>query len=305
MIMRKVSWVTIAIGLILIGLGGAAYYKFHFSDPLTAHSQTWTFGEGELRTLEIGGEAKSLDVRFVESADGKNTVTLDGEEEKEVINRLSDVTVQDGKLKLDLDAKNKWFSLNFDFSSHKQTIVVALSGSGKLDEVTVRSDSGSVTVDGTQAQMVEIRSDSGSLRASNIEAGTVDLKSDSGSVKLSAVQAEQLKVKTDSGSIQADGVTADTTASSDSGSVRFAALKGPAAIKTDSGSVRLFKTDTSSADVSTDSGSVRVEVPADFAGHYDLRSDSGSIRSPDSPGRTNDTIKVRTDSGSIRVQTVE
>lgn len=303
--MRKVSWVTIAIGLILIGLGGAAYYKFHFSDPLTAHSQTWTFGEGELRTLEIDGDAKSLDVRFVESADGSNTVTLNGEEEKEVIDRLSDVTVQDGKLKLDLDAKGRWFNLDFDFASHKQTIVVALSGVGKLDQVTVKSDSGSVTVDGPQAQKVELRSDSGSLRASNIDAGTVELKADSGSVKLSAVQAEQLKVKTDSGSIQADGVTADATTSSDSGSVRIASLTGSASIKTDSGSVRLSKTDTSSADVSTDSGSVRVEVPAAFAGRYDLRSDSGSIHSPDSPGRTNDTIKVRTDSGSIRVSLAE
>ncbi|MDG0794407.1 DUF4097 domain-containing protein [Cohnella ginsengisoli] len=303
--MKKVSWVTIAIGLILIGLGGAAYYKFHFSDSLKAHSQTWTFGEGELRSFEIEGEAKSLDVRFVASADGKNSVTLNGEEEQEVIDRLSDVTVQDGKLKLDLDAKDRWFNMDFDFGSHKQTIVVALSGNGKLDEVTVKSDSGSVTVDGPKAQQVEIGSDSGSLRASNIDAGTVELKSDSGSVRLAAVQAEQLKVKTDSGSIQADGVTAEATASSDSGSVRFASLAGTASIKTDSGSVRLSKTDTSSADVSSDSGSVRIEVPAAFAGHYDLRSDSGSIHSPDSPGQSNDTIKVRTDSGSIRVSTAE
>ncbi|MFC3804341.1 DUF4097 domain-containing protein [Cohnella sp. GCM10012308] len=303
--MKKVSWVTIAIGLILIGLGGAAYYKFHFAEPLAAHSQTWTFDEGELRALEIDGEAKSLDVRFVASADGKNTVTLNGDEEQDVIDRLSDATVQNGKLKLDLNAKSRWFNLDFDFGSHKQTIVVALSGTGRLDDVTIKSDAGSVTVDGPQAQEIGIRSDSGSLRVSNISAGSVDLKSDSGSVKLSAIQAEQLKVKTDSGSIQADGVSADSTVSSDSGSVKIASLTGSATIKTDSGSVRLSKNDTASADVSTDSGSVRVELPAAFAGHYDLRSDSGSIHAPDSPGQTTDTIKVRTDSGSIRVETAE
>ncbi|MFD2331315.1 DUF4097 domain-containing protein [Cohnella sp. GCM10020058] len=303
--MRKVSWVTIAIGLVLIGLGGAAYYKFHFAEPLTAHSQAWTFDEGALRALEIDGEAKSLDVRFVASTDGKNSVSLNGEEEQEVIDRLSDATVQDGKLKLDLNAKNRWFNLNFDFGSHKQTIVVALSGTGRLDDVTIKSDAGSVVVDGPQAQQVVIRSDSGSLRISNIAASSIDLKSDSGSVKLSAVQAEQLKVKTDSGSIQADSVKADATVSSDSGSVKIASLTGSVSIKTDSGSVRLSKTDTASADVSSDSGSVRVELPAAFAGHYDLRSDSGSIHAPESPGQTADTIKVRTDSGSIRVGTAE
>lgn len=301
--MKKVSWITIAIGLVLIGLGGAAYYKFQFSEPLKAHSQAWTFGEGELHELAINGESKSLDVRFVPSADGKNSVTLDGKEEQEVIDRLSDVTLKDGKLELDLKTKFKLFDFNINFGSERQTIVVALSGAGRLDAVTVKSDSGSVSVDGPKAQTVQIGSDSGSLKVSNIESGTLELKADSGSVKLSGIQSEQLSVKTDSGSIQADGVKADATASSDSGSIKFASLDGAATIKSDSGSVKLQKTDTSSSSVKTDSGSVRVELPASFAGQYDLRSDSGSIHAPDSPGQTTDVLKVRTDSGSIRVET--
>jgi len=303
--MKKVSWITIAVGLILIGLGGAAYYKFQFSEPLKAHSQTWAFDEGELHELAIVGDAKRLDVRFVQSADGKNSVKLDGKEEKEVISRLSDVTLEGGKLELNLKPKFKLFNLSFNFGSEKQTIVVALSGAGRLDAVTVKSDSGSVTVDGPKAQTVKIGSDSGSLKASNIVAGTLEMKADSGSVKLSGIQSEQLSVKTDSGSIKADGVTADATASSDSGSIQFASLHGAATIKSDSGSVKLQKTDTASSSVKTDSGSVRVELPAAFAGQYDLRSDSGSIHAPDSPGQTADVLKVRTDSGSIRVETAE
>lgn len=305
--MKKVSWITIAIGLILIGLGGAAYYKFQFAEPLVEHSQTWTFGEGELRELVVVGDAKSLDIRFVPSTDGKNTVKLDGKEEKEVISRLSDVKLEGGKLELNLNPKFKWFNMNFDFNfgSRKQSIVVALGDTDRLNTVTVKSDSGSVSVDGPKAQTVKISSDSGSLRASNIQAGTLELKSDSGSVKLSGIQAEQATVKTDSGSIQADGIKAEATVSSDSGSIKLAALTGAAKIKSDSGSVRLQKQDTSSVDIKTDSGSVRVEVPASFAGYYDLRSGSGSIHSPDSPGQTQDVVKVRTDSGSIRVATAE
>ncbi|CAI6081731.1 DUF4097 family beta strand repeat-containing protein [Cohnella sp. JJ-181] len=303
--MKKVSWITIAIGLILIGLGGAAYYKFHFADPLETHSQAWTFGEGELRQLTINGEAKSLNVRFVPSTDGRNSVTLNGREEQEVIDRLSDVTVRDGKLELNLNTKFKWFNMDLDFSSRKQEIVVALSGAGRLDAVTVKSDSGSVSVDGSKARTVEISSDSGALRASNIEAGTLELKADSGSVRLSGIAAEQVTVKTDSGSVQGDGMKGDASVSTDSGSIKLAALTGAAAIDSDSGSVRLQKQDTSSSSVKTDSGSVRVELTAAFAGQYDLRSDSGSIHAPDSPGQSTDVLKVRTDSGSIRVETSE
>lgn len=299
--MRKKSWVTIIIGLILIALGCAAFYSFGFTRTLTEHSQAWKFEAGKLRELTIAGDAKRLDIRFVASDDGKDTVTLEGKEEKEVSERLTGTTLQDGKLELNLKPKFRLFSLNFDFSQEQQTIVVALSDAERLADFTVKSDSGSVTVDGAKAQTISIRSDSGALKASGIEAGTLSLKADSGSVRLSGLKAEQATIKTDSGSIQADGGTAEVTATSDSGSIKLNGWSGGAKIKTDSGSVQLLKKDTASADIKTDSGSVRVELPPSFAGTYDLRSDSGSIRAPESPGKTDDTIKARTDSGSIRI----
>ncbi|MBN2980790.1 DUF4097 family beta strand repeat-containing protein [Cohnella algarum] len=123
----------------------------------------------------------------------------------------------------------------------------------------------------------------------------------SGSVKLQDVKGERLTAKSDSGSIQAERIEAELEVSSDSGSIQFQGLTGKSAISSDSGSVRLDKLDDSDADIKTESGSVKIDLPASFAGFYDLQSDSGSIRAPESKRETNGYIKVRTDSGSIRV----
>lgn len=277
-------WVSVAIGLIAIGIGGAALFGFKFNKPLPAYQQQWTFGSNELKNLNIVLDSKAATVDFVRSTDGSNSIKVEGKAEEAVIDRLKKTKIEDGNLKLDLDSKDTWFSFSLDFSSDRQQITVALNDQAAqaLDSVSIGSDSGSVTANGIAARSASIRSDSGSLRVNGIT-------------------GEQLQLKSDSGSIHASDIRGALQASSDSGSISVDHLTGPAAISSDSGSIKLTKDDPTGADIKSDSGSVKVQLPGAFDGTFDLRSDSGSIHAPDSQGKSGEIVKVRTDSGSIRI----
>ncbi|CAM3702205.1 DUF4097 domain-containing protein [Cohnella lubricantis] len=278
------KWISIAIGLIAIGVGGAALFGFTFDKPLPAYSQKWTFSDGELRNLNVNLDYQAAVVDFVPSEDGNNSVVIEGKAKQEIIDNLKNVKLTDGELSLDLDSRDTWFSLNFDFSFDRQHITVALTEEAAQALDTVR-----------------VYSDAGSLKTSGIRARTASIATDSGSIQVVDSVSGQLSIKSDSGSIRASDIHADLQVSSDSGSITVDHLTGTAALASDSGSVKLVKDDLSGADIKSDSGSVRVQLPAAFGGIFDLRSDSGSIHAPDSKGTSQQTIKVRTDSGSIRI----
>lgn len=277
-------WVSIAIGLIAIGIGGAALFGFKFNKPLAEYQQEWTFKTNELQNLSIALDSQSADVEFVPSTDGNNSIRVEGKAEQEVIDRLQKTKVTDGSLNLNLNSRMNWFSFSLDFSSDKQRITVALTeqAAQALESVHIASDSGSLTANGVQARDAVISSDSGSIHASGIS-------------------GEQVTLKSDSGSIRASDIHAALQASSDSGSITVDRLTGAAKLSSDSGSINLTKDDATGADIKSDSGSVRVQLPSSFGGAFDLRSDSGSIHAPDSKNESSEVVKVRTDSGSIRI----
>jgi DUF4097 and DUF4098 domain-containing protein YvlB len=277
-------WLCVAAGLILVGIGGAAFYGFNFSKPLPEYRQQWTFDSGDLRDLEISLDYQSVNIDFVPSKDGTNSVRVEGKAKQEVIDRLKNVQVSDGSLIIDLDEKAHWFGLSLGSFNVKQQVTVALTdeAAAALDRLRVSSDAGSVTVNGASARSSELSSDAGSILVTDYE-------------------GEQLKLRSDAGTIRADNVKARLEASTDAGGIQVQHLTGTAKLSTDSGSVKLIKDDTSGADIKTDAGSVRVQLPKTFGGIYDLQTDIGSIHAPESKHLTEDVVKVRTDVGSIHI----
>ncbi|MBP1972061.1 DUF4097 family beta strand repeat-containing protein [Cohnella thailandensis] len=281
--MNKKRWISIALGLILIGIGGAAFYNFQFGEDKQSYEHIMKLGSKDLKQLAVQSDSLGLRVSFVPSEDGTNSVRIAGRAKEEIIDQVRNARLSGGVLKINMKEGWSFASFDFDFNS--------------VQEITV-----SLTEEAAAAlQSFKVDTDSGSVRVNGAAAAKGEIESDSGSIKLYGFQGETLELESDSGSIHAENLTAALTASSESGSITIDHLKGVSKLESDSGSIRLLKDDASDADIKSDSGSVRVEVPNDFGGFYDLKSDSGSVRSPDSEKRTTETIKVRTDSGSIRV----
>lgn len=271
------------MGLILVGVGGAALFNFQFGAEKQSYEQTWTFETNDLKQLSIMTDDLPLRVNFVASEDGANSIRMAGKAKEDVVDQIKNAKLSDGVLKI--QAKEGWTIglMDFDFGSAQQVTV-------------------SLTEEAASAlKMVQLHTDSGSIQVNGASADQGEIKSDSGSIKIYGFKGETLALKSDSGSIHGENLSAALSASSDSGSISIEHLNGTSNLNSDSGSIRLVKDDTSNATIKSDSGSVKVEVPASYGGFYDLKSDSGSIHAPDSEQQSTEVIKIRTDSGSIRV----
>lgn len=290
---------TIAVILVAIGIIALLQYPFGGSKS-EAYAHTLQPSDA-MREIRIESDSLALDVNFITS--GSDAVRVEGKAGPKVIEQIESAKVENGVLKLRFKEKWRWGFFNFSGWNTKQVITISLTAETmeSLESVTVNSDSGSVRVNGDLPPKAVITADSGSIRMGSLQGGDLTVKADSGSIQLDSFEGSSLSVTSDSGSIQAGKVHAKLKAVSDSGSVKIDRLTGVSEIKTDSGSIRIVKDDETGAVVTSDSGSVRITVPASFSGAYDLKSDSGSIHNPDPVGTSGQLIKVRTDSGSIRI----
>lgn len=301
MSMRKfVGFILVMVGILVF-----VQYQFGGSRKSVDYDRTWTFDNKELQELKIATDSMGLDVKFVKSTDGSNSVRIVGRAKEDIVDTIKSTELEGGEL--DIDLNGKWhigFPSFSDFKSSHQAITVTLTDEAAraLETLNISGDSSSLSVTGASALNGSIKSDSGSIRLENYEGKALSVKSDSGSIKLNDYQGDTLSLKSDSGSIRAENVRAEVKAASDSGSITIGRLNGTAELSSDSGHIELVKEDSTGANVKSDSGSVRIEVPASYGGTYDLKSDSGSIREPDQHGTSSEVIKVRTDSGSIRVE---
>lgn len=285
-----------------MAIGIIALFQYQFRGE---KSETYehTLAVDGLKEIAIQTDSLGVEVAFVPSSDGKNAIRMAGKAKPEVIDQMKSARVNNGRLELRL--KEKWHFGLFNFSgwNEKQSITVALTEDAlkSLEQFKLSSDSGSVRVDDAAAVNGSVQTDSGSIKLSSLQGEVWSLKSDSGSIKLDSYDGSSLSMTSDSGSIHAGTVRAKLKASSDSGSITVDHLNGVPEVNTDSGSIRIVKDDDTGANVSSDSGSVRITIPASYSGSYDLKSDSGSIHNPDTVGTSGELIKVRTDSGSIRI----
>lgn len=296
----------IAVGgiLVLIGIAALLQYAFGFGSD-EEYEHTVPLGDG-VREIKIDSASLDLDIRFTESVSGENTVHVKGKAASRIVNRIRSAEVTDGVLHLGFAEPWQW-SLNvslFQAMNGKQTVTVELTedAMSALESFRVNTGSGSLHASGAAARLIVFTSDSGGIRIDGLRSDAATVHSDSGSIRLERFEGGSLRLRTDSGSIHANEVSALLIASSDSGSVTIDHLTGTGEIRTNSGSIRVAKDDDTGLDVVSDSGSVRITVPASFGGVYDAASDSGSVSHPEPAGASGEVIRVRTDSGSIRIE---
>jgi DUF4097 and DUF4098 domain-containing protein YvlB len=302
--MRTKSWFFSAILLILIGTAGVVAFDFKLSEDTPAYSKTWTIEQGDLEQLLYDND-RALTVRFEPATDGKTTVTLSGNMYQKQIDALQTIKADKGVLDINIPHDSfRLMEINFDlWKSNRQELIVKLGNPDALQLFSIYSSSGSVKVSGAAADKIKIASGSGSMKLEDIKGDTVEIKAGSGSMTLDNLKGNEILIDSDSGSVTGKGITGSSKITADSGSVRLSDMNGPSTVAVGSGSIRFAQAPESadSVTIETDSGSVRVTPSAKFQGSYDLRSDSGSVKAPDSKATSTEVIKVRSDSGSIRI----
>ncbi len=285
--MRK-FWYLAALCLIAIGIAGAVNHDWNKVDRnLRNFEKKWTFSAEELRELSIKSEY-NVSMTFVKSVDGTNSIELKGHGTERMVETVQAAEISGRKLELELIRLPRKYINLFDFSFDPPTeqFVVSVTDEALLDRLKLKLSSGNLDL-----------KDASLLRISSAV-----LDSNSGNLSLGEFVSETLEIDVDSGNVKGDRVTANLTASIDSGNITIENMTGKADISADSGNVKLYKLDTSDTNISVDSGNAFVRLPASFAGTYDLKADSGRVRAPESRNETNDTIKVRTDSGNITIE---
>ncbi|MEO8662472.1 MAG: DUF4097 family beta strand repeat-containing protein [Bryobacteraceae bacterium] len=144
---------------------------------------------------------------------------------------------------------------------------------------------------------VKSHSDSGSQSIEGVK-GPVEAEADSGSIQLRSINGS-VNAKADSGSITGTAIAGGIDASTDSGRIEMEqTVAGPIRISSDSGSVSLRLPSNGGYDVnaSSDSGHVTSDVALTARGTISHNRMQGQLR-----GGGN-TLRVSTDSGSIRLQ---
>lgn len=283
----KKLWYLSAFALIIIGLAGVMASNWKTTEPLPEFEKQWTFNASDLRNLHIVSDY-DVNVTFVKSTDGNNSITLNGHGTEKMIEKTMKTEISSQSLRLDLIQLPKKYFNFFDFSitNSKEEIVIAVTDDALLESLQLKLDSGNVNL--VDAALVKIEDASISL--------------DSGNLKITNFKSDRLDIDMDSGNITGDKITSEITASADSGFIKLTDATGRTHLSVDSGNIKLYKLDTSDSEISADSGNVYVQVPSSFGGFYDLQVDSGNISSPDSKRETKDYIKVRVDSGNIKIE---
>lgn len=284
----RTFWYFTAFCLIIIGGVGALNYDWQSEKTdLPSFEKEWSFSADELRSLRIKSDY-NVKLTFAKSPDGRNTVFLKGQGTEKMIEETNAAVIANGTLQLDLVRKPKKFInfFDFNFTSTQEEIVVSLADGATLDALSMKLDSGNLDL--IDAALVPIKE--------------VELSSDSGNVTLNNFKSDTLSLKVDSGNIKSDRIETALTASVDTGNITLENVVGAADISVDSGNVKLYKQDFAIVEIANDVGNVFVQVPSGFTGFYDLKTDTGRVKSPESLRQTSDYIKVRTDTGNITVE---
>jgi DUF4097 and DUF4098 domain-containing protein YvlB len=283
----KKLWYLTAFALIIIGLAGVISYDWKTDEKLPDFEKQWTYNAADLRKLHIVSDY-NMNVTFIKSTDGSNSISLKGQGTEKMIAKAMNAEISSQSLSLDLVQLPKKYFNFFDFSwvNAKEEIVIAVTDDSLLESLKLELDSGNLNL--IDAELVKI-----------VDAS---LSVDSGNLKIINFKSDRLDINIDSGNITGDNINAEITASADSGNIKLENATGRANLSADSGNIKLYKLDTTDAEISADSGNVYVQVPSSFGGFYDLQVDSGNISSPDSKRETKDYIKVRVDSGNIKIE---
>ena len=218
-------------------------------------------------------------VIFVPSEDGSVSVVCN-----ERAKSRHSVSVEDGVLRVEIVDTRKWYDrIDLDFGTHAITVSLPADAYGDL---TVKNKTGSITV------------------PNDFSFASATLTVDTGEIDFSASVTGELKIKTSTGGVRAGALSAgalDISVSTGRITLEDVIAEGEMTLRSSTGGIRLTRCDAAEIDIKTDTGSVVGTLLSEKL--FDTRSSTGRVRVPEPSG--NERCKIRTDTGSIRIEIAE
>ncbi|HIW35089.1 MAG TPA: DUF4097 domain-containing protein [Candidatus Paenibacillus intestinavium] len=299
----KKQWIATAIILIGIGIIGLAFNKFALGDNTTKNiEKSWTFDANTLNNITIIGTSNNLDVEFVQSDSDTGSIVVSGNTDKATVDQINKASIVNNNYELDLTTAFKLQFFSFNFEDSKIHITVSLPKDHVLETVYIDTNSGNLNAEHILVQQATITTKSGNLNVAAIQAKQAAVTTNSGNLKAEDLKAETISLTTKSGNLNADNITGTLQASANSGNIKMTNASGHVTAESSSGNITISQSTVQGADVNASSGNVTFTVAEGFSGFYELRSNSGTIKAPDSIGTSSDMIKINTKSGNIKVK---
>lgn len=300
--MRR-GWIITAIILIVIGITGLSFTKFNLgNEKLINIEKKWTFDAQTLNNITVIGAHNHLDVKFEKSDSDTGSIVVSGNTDQATIDQINKASIINNQYELDLTTAFKLQFFSFNFESSKIHITVALPNDDVIDTVDIATNSGNFNIDDVLAKHATFKTKSGNVNVVNVLAEQATITTNSGNLKAEDIQADTVLLTTKSGNVNANNLTGDLQATVNSGNIRIDKVSGQVTAESKSGNITMSQATAHGANISASSGNVTFTVAEGFSGFYELRSNSGNIKAPDSIGTSSEIIKINTKSGNIKVK---
>ncbi|WP_028547112.1 DUF4097 family beta strand repeat-containing protein [Paenibacillus taiwanensis] len=282
--MKRVLLNILAIGCIVVGVGGMLFFGMDtvVKSQLPSYQHSIAIN-ADLKRIEIMANEGAVDVTW--KLDGLNKIELSGQAHEETIKKIKHTTLQNQTLELDYKHNDdlQWIRMiNLGTYDRKHTIVIHTTQEFILEQLNGRLSAGTFTMQGGKINDLSV-------------------KSELGSVIVKEVQGQQANLSSDAGKVVADNVDAKLDVSAALGTIDLIDTTQNVTVDADAGSIFIEQKRPHSAKVSSSLGSIEIKVSPEYEGSYAASSNLGSVDVPLSKGKSDQLIQVRADAGSINI----
>ncbi len=317
--MSKITkiWLIIAASLVLVGciiFGGVmTMLKWDFTKLSTGKYETHNY-EIDENFNNISIVTDTADILFVPSEDPKTSVVC--HEQK---NMKHSVTVQNGKLVIEIVDTRKWYEyIGINFGTPKITVYIPQGEYGalfvksstgnveipeefKFENIDISESTGNVTNYASASENIIIKTSTGNIRVENVSANTLDFSVSTGRITVSNVTCEgDVKINVSTGKTNLTNIGCKNVVSNgDTGAI---SLKNVIAaekfsIERSTGDVKFDRCDAAEIFVETDTGDVRGSLLADKI--FVVQTNTGNVDVPKTA--TGGKFEITTSTGDINI----
>ena len=310
-------WLIIAASLVLIGciiFGGVmTMLKWDFMKLSTSKYETNDYEITE-KIKNISIITDTADILFVPSENQKTSVVC--HEQK---NKKHSVTVQNGKLVIEIVDTRKWYEyIGINFGTPKITVYIPQGEYGalfvksstgnveipkefKFENIDISESTGNVTNYASASENIIIKTSTGNIRVENVSANTLDLSVSTGGVAVSNVTCESdVKISVSTGKTNLTNIRCKNVVST--GNTGEISLNNVIAaekfsIERSTGDVKFYGCDAAEISVKTDTGDVTGSLLSNKV--FIAQTDTGNVDVPQTA--TGGKCEITTSTGDINI----
>ena len=317
--MSKITKICLIIAASFVLVGGIIFggvmtmLKWDLTKLSTVKYETNNYEIAE-NFNNISVITNTSDILLVPSENQKTSVVC-----HELKNAKHSVTVQNGKLVIEIVDARKWYEyIGINFGTPKITVYIpqgeygalfVKSGTGnveipkefKFENIDISESTGNVTNYASASKNIIIKTSTGNIRVENVSANTLDLSVSTGGVMVSHVTCEgDVKINVSTGKTNLTNIECKNVVSNgDTGAI---SLKNVIAaekfsIERSTGDVKFDRCDAVEIFVETNTGDVRGSLLADKI--FVVQTDTGDVDVPKTA--TGGKCEITTATGDINI----